>query len=359
MTRIPPESTPESTPETRPNPPPPGPDADFANDLFIADRPGTEFASIARARILAPGVGSMLFMPIVGLAAFAYPIATGPFRVPPVPALIACAALGAVALVFAYANAVRAGRHKSPAWTPFSPQSTDTRYRLRAVIPKSQRTNALGRWAMRATGVREERFPGPGRGLEPERGGFEPVILRPWLGITRQRGYRVVFYSTACTLGALLLAFAHFSLGSVLEPLRGLRAWGVMALIAACSIVAAEFLYPVFVRLSPGRLDVFRYALFGRGPPEVTTYDLTTAGLCVNFQTATIAIEPPRPPGEPLPKLVLSNKWPHFQTHPQGTAPRYLSVALCPGRTEFCQRVIQAARTTEPTPPLPDDQLLG
>tara|TARA_R110000782_G_scaffold131928_9_gene223867 strand:+ start:10257 stop:11309 length:1053 start_codon:yes stop_codon:yes gene_type:complete len=332
---------------------------DFATDLFIADRPGVEFASFGRARIIAPGVGAMLFLPLIGLTGLAYAVAVGPFGLPPVVSGIVLGVLLAAALTLAYANLIRAGTHKTPAWSAFSPQSTDTRYRLRAVIPRSRRTRRLGRWALRVTGLREESLPDPGDPLDPERGGFEPIILRPWLGVTRGRNYHAAVWTTAVVLTAVVLCFAHYSLGSVFDALRGLRAWGVIALVAACSLSVAETLFPVFIRLAPGRLDVFRFGFLGRGRPEVTTHDLRAVGLCVNFQTATLAIEKPRPPGEPLPGLVLSKKWPHHQEHPPGQHPEYLSVALCPGRTEFCQRVIQAARTTEPTPPLPDDQLLG
>lgn len=354
---------PQATPQTpsRPGLEPPAarPGPDFATDLFIADRPGSEFASLARARIIAPGVAGLLFMPVVGLTVLAYAVAVGPLGLPSLPAAVALGAVCVGALTVLYAHFIRLAPDKASAWSPFSPQSTDTRYRVRAVIPKSRRTGALGRWALRATGLREEAFPDPDAQLNPERGGFEPVIVRPWLGVTRARNYRITVWTTAAILSVLFLVFARFSLGSIATSLSGLRAWGVIALIAAGSLGVGELFFPVFLRLAPGRLDVFRFGFLGRGRPEVTSYDLRAAGVCVNFQTATVALEPPRPPGEATPKLVLSKKWPHFQEHQPGHRPDYLSVALCPGRTEFCQRVIQAARTTEPTPPLPEDDLLG
>jgi hypothetical protein len=141
--------------------------------------------------------------------------------------------------------------------------------------------------------------------------------------------------------------------------LDSFRIWGFIAIVMGSALGLAEFLWPVYLRLAPGRLDLFRYGALGRGDPRVTSYDLRRVGVCVNFAQCTIAIEPPREPGVPAPALVLAKKWPHFQQHPPGSVPDYLCVALCPGRTEFCQRLIQAARTDEPTPPLPDDRLLG
>lgn len=123
--------------------------------------------------------------------------------------------------------------------------------------------------------------------------------------------------------------------------------------------LGAELIFPVYIRIVPGRLDIFRYGFLGSGKPSVETYDLRSIGLCVDFGSFSVALEPARTPGEPIPEFVAANRWPHAKTHPEGHAPDYFTLALSPGRLENCQRLIQAARTDEPTPDLPDDELLG
>lgn len=345
-------------PRTDPAPlPPDAPAPDFANDLFIADKPGAEFAAMRRDRILAPAIGGMLFIPAIGCSALLYLVLTDVLSVPRVAAYLVCSAVAGVAMLFLTAHQSRAG---VASWKGFaSLRATDSRYRVRAVIPRNRQTPRMGRWAMLATGIEPDHYPATPDEFAAVRGGFEPVVLRPWLGIARPAPYRRVLWTTALAGTALIVAFTLSRTGSLLPMVQTLRLWGVFAIVAALAIGAAESLFPAYLRLAPGRLDVFRYPLLGRGPPRVTTYDLRVTPICVDFQTATIALEPPLPPGQALPKTVTSPRWPHWKELPPDCRPDLVCVALCPGRTEFCQRLIQAARTAEPTPPLPADRLLG
>lgn len=333
------------------------PEPDFATDLFIADKPGAEFVGMRRSRILAPTIGGMLFLPAIGCAALLYLGMVGVAGVPRVPAAIVCIAMGVAALVVLIAHNARAG---SVGWRGFGAlQGADSRYRLRVVVPRNRQTRGMARWAMLATGVQLDQYPASQDELAAVRGGFEPIIVRPWLGMQRGTAYRRTVLSAAIATVALVLAFTLTTTGSLMSMLQTFRLWGVFGIVAAVSLGTAEFLFPAYLRLAPGRLDIFRYGLLGRGEPEVDTFDLRVNPLCVDFQSATIVIEPPRPPGVPLPPTVLSSRWPHWKEYPPSYRPVYVSVALCPGRTEFCQRLIQAARTGEPTPPLPSDRLLG
>lgn len=341
---------PDPAPANEPSPP------DFARGLFIAGRPGPEFASVRHARIVAHGVAGMLFLPIIGLAYLLHLALVGMVGVPFIVSAVLCVVLGGAGFVLAIAHNVRLGDRSG--WDAFHKQSnTDTRYRLRAVIPQNRRTQRLSTWAMLATGLEQDQYPASADELAPITGGFEPIIIRPWLGVRRDQSYwRTVWLAgTGVVLGIIVFALIR---GSLLPLLDSFRLWGYMALILIAGFGLAEFLFPVYLRLAPGRLDIFRYGVLGLGRPTVTTFDLRRVGLCVNFGASMAAIEPPREPGTPLPPLVLSRKWPHFQEHALGQTPEYLCVALCPGRTEFCQRLIQAARTDEPTPPLPEDRLL-
>ena len=329
---------------------------DFRNALFIAERPGGEFASLRHARLWAPAAGGMLFMPVIGFAAILH-LALVHLGAPPAISAMICTALAFVALLQLLPRVGQlsgAGGGGGP-WQPFHLQSnTDTRYRVRAVIPRHRRTPRLGRWAMLATGAEPETMPEDPAELDAVRGGFEPIIVRPWLGAPRSRAYRNVSILAGCAVAGAIVVWV-ITTGSAIAQFGTLRMWGWMGLIVLGAVGTAEFCFPAYLRLSPGRLDLFEYPFLGAGKPRVTTHDLRTAGICVDFGSATLAIEPPRPPGEPAAPLRLGRKWPHFQEHAPEAMPTYYSVALCPGRTAFCQRLIQAARTEEPTPPLEDE----
>ena len=124
-------------------------------------------------------------------------------------------------------------------------------------------------------------------------------------------------------------------------------------------LMCAEFVWPVYLRLVPGRIDIFRYGFLGSGEPEVETHDLKKQGVCMDFGSYTMVLEPEREVGEPLPALVKAKKWPHGQVLPDDYQPRYVSVALVVGRREIAERVIQAARTAEETPPVSETSLTG
>ncbi len=330
---------------------------DFDRGLFIAAAPGPEFASVRHARIVAHGVAGLLVMPIAGLVYLLHLVLTGTLGVPKPVSLGVCVVLGAAASVYVMAHHFRFGAR--PGWDAFHKQSnTDTRHRVRAVIPPKRRTPRLQRWAMLATGLHEGRDPPTEAELAPVLGGFEPIIVRPWLGVRRDRAYWLTVLGTALAVGAGIIGVG-LARGSLLLMLSSLHIWGYGGIMLAAAFGLAEFLFPVYLCLAPGRLDIFRYGPFGIGRPRVTSLDLRRAGVCVNFADGVAAVEPAREPGVPVPALVLSKKWPYFQEHPPGHTPEYVCVALCPGRTEFCLRLVQGALTGEPTPPLPDDRLLG
>jgi hypothetical protein len=333
------------------------PQPDFATDLFIAEKPGAEFVGMRRSRILAPTIGGMMFLPAIGCSALLYLGLVGIAGVPRVAAAVVCVVCAAAALTMLIAYNARGG---TAGWSGFgSMRPSDSRFRLRVVIPRSRQTRGMARWAMLATGLQPDEYPADTEELAAVRGGFEPIIIRPWLGIQRGKHYHCTVGVAAALSLALVVAFGLATTGSLQPLFQSFRMWGVFGLVTAASLGTAEFLFPTYLRLAPGRLDIFHYRLLGRGEPIVTTYDLKSVPLCVDFQSATIVIEPPRPPGVPLPPTVLSSRWPHWKEYPPSYRPEYLSLSLCQGRTEFCQRLIQAARTNEPTPPLPSDRLLG
>jgi hypothetical protein len=153
---------------------------DFARGVFVADKPGAEFASLRNARIAAPGAAGWLFLPVIGLCYLLHLTLVSAFGVPTAVSVGVSGVLGAVGLVLVFAHTLRGGFGKPDHALFHAAANTDTRYRLRVVIPRSRQTGRLGRWAMKLAGVEQDRLPSGDEELGPQRGGFEPIIVRPW-----------------------------------------------------------------------------------------------------------------------------------------------------------------------------------
>jgi len=334
--------TPENTEET----------PDYARGLFVCEKIGHEFASLGSTGTLVSLISSqgfaMLFMSpvvvyfallnLVGASAWVAGIGAGVTGV-------AVTLVGIIML-----RRVNLSNHKGGA---FFRNESDSRYRVRAVIPRKRRTERLIRWveaAVHAELVEDE--PVQQADLEQVPGGFEPIIVRPWFGVNRGKAFwwTAIVGGIVCTAG--LLQFISLLIGGwgMILDSAGLMGYAIMGAAMVSGLVCAELIWPVYVRLVPGRLDLFRYGFLGSGTPTVETHDLKRQGVCVDFGSYTIAVEPERAIGEPLPRLVQAKKWPHGQTLPEGHVPCYVCLALVKGRREIAQRVIQAARTDESTP---------
>lgn len=330
-------------------------------DLHVSDRHGTEFASLRKAKLIAPTLSGQLVMAVLGFAGLFFLLLRHTLGLPRVTALLITLPVGALGLVYVLGLITRlsGGRQlNKQAWSAFSKPTTDTRYRLRAVIPERRRSNTLERWALLASGTESEGQSLNDQELQAVEGGFEPLIIRPWLGIKRDANYRKFLLLTMAMLAVIIFVGGWWVVGTALFA-NTFTIWGLIGIVVGGAAFLSEHAFPAYIRLAPGRLDIFRYRFLGRGEPIVTTHDLREVPLCVDFGSATIALEPPRASGVLAPDLVLSKTWPHFQEHIESAMPEYFSVALSTQREEFCRRLVQAARTTEPTPPLPSDRLLG
>ncbi|MEQ8769334.1 MAG: hypothetical protein RIB60_02375 [Phycisphaerales bacterium] len=347
---------------TPPEPSPPDPPApDFDRGLFVADRPGPEFTSVGSSAWMASfipaqgGVGSFAIGLVGGWVLAGWLGVAGPAR--SAVALVAGLAVMAAAIIalVRLGGYAKANAHAYAAYN----RSSDSRYRVRAIIPKKRAPNAIHRWLAEA-GARPDEPPTP-EDLGYTAGGFEPLIARVWFGVSRGGRYHrlvALFAVAAALLGWPVLGVTWASIVG-LPGFGGMGWYAIVALLLVGSFGAAELSMPVYLRLVPGRLDVFEFPPLGAGPPAVTTYDLARAGVCVDFGHHLVALEKPRPPGTPAPELVLAKRWPYHKTHAPGERPDYLALGLTPGRSELMRRIVQAARTTEPAPDLPADRLLG
>ncbi|MCA9303230.1 MAG: hypothetical protein KC996_03820 [Phycisphaerales bacterium] len=344
-------------------PPAPEPEPDFARGLYLSEKMGHEFSAVGKSSMLAQTILSQGFaiLFIIPIALF-YGIRNllgGSILL----AGLAAGVVGATLIILGIIAMARVRGGNNPGTSLKA--ATDSRYRIRAIIPKRRQNQGFRQWAEVTLHVKpkepEEIQQLDVDDLDAERGGFEPIIVRPWFGIERRKRF---WYATlVCGLigVSILLFLMQFVFGgwSAMMKSGGFMTYAAFGFAMVSGAIGAELIYPVYIRIVPGRLDIFRYGFLGSGKPEVQTYDLRTIGLCVDFGTFTVALERPRPPGEPLPEFVASKRWPYAKIHPDGHTPDYFTLALSPGRMEHCQKLIQAARTTEPTPDLPDDELLG
>ncbi len=336
---------------------------DFERGLFVSDKVGKEFAAVGSSGalvslVMTQGFAMLFIVPVVvffglrnlaGVAVFYAGLVSG--------------VLGVVIVILGIVMLRRV--NQSDGGTKgggFFRDESDSRYRVRAVIPPKRRSARVMRWVEAAV-YAEMRDEEPVRAdeLEMVRGGFDPIIVRPWFGIKRGKAFwwTAVVCGLVCTLGMLqLLSLIMGGWGAMLKS-SGMMGYAMTGAAMVSGLVCAELIWPVYVRLVPGRLDVFHYGFLGSGEPEVETHDLKLKGVCVDFGSYTIALEPERPAGKPLPALVQAKRWPHGQTLPEGHVPRYVCVALVVGRRELAQRVIQAARTDEATPGVSETELGG
>ncbi len=329
----------------------------------MCERPGHEFASVGSSGalvslVMTQGFAMLFLVPVVvfyglrnlaGVAVFYAGLVSG--------------VLGVVIVILGVVMLRSVNRSSGGAkGGGFFRNESDSRFRVRAVIPPKRRSARVMRWVEAAVHaeVRDEE-PVRADELESVRGGFDPIIVRPWFGIKRGRAFwwTAVVCGLVCSLGMLqLLSLIMGGWGTMLKN-SGLLGYAMTGAGMVSGLLCAELIWPVYMRLVPGRLDLFRYGFLGSGEPEVETHDLKAQGVCVDFGSYTIALEPERPVGEGLPALVQAKRWPHGQTLPEGSVPRYVCVAMVVGRRELAQRVIQAARTDEVTPGVSETELMG
>jgi hypothetical protein len=345
----------DAQPAAPPADPPAGPD--FDRGLCVCTRPGPEFATRAGRGHVGMWFAQQMPMAALGvvvLGLIALRQLVGLPDVVLVPAVV-------VAFVVLQAVILGGGRFRRPDTTGAAfARDSDARHRVRVAIPPRGRSRALTRWLDAAL------VPPPSTdaaAMAPVPGGFEPLIARAWFAQPFDRARWLTALGAAAVVAGgvwLTLLLTVGGVGSVLRtPVAGITAVGLVGLVIAAGLLTAEAAFPVYLRVVPGRLDLFRFGLLGLGGPTVRSIDLRRHGVSVDIASFGVVIEPPRPPGTPLPALVTGKTWPYSRRLPADFRPEFLSLALTPGRLELATRIVQAARTSEPPPDLPMDRLVG
>lgn len=205
---------------------------------------------------------------------------------------------------FFYRMWMRIGNARLPSSIGMSPAS-DPRYRLRVI----------------ADPLIAERFQAQLNEL-PEI--FEAYIFRV-ASRRRARSAQGLF-----ALLAAALFFAVFYISRV-------YVFTAIPLLVAGFAAAHVFIWPCYVRVRPGRIDLLEYGVLGTGVPRVRTQSLRDASVLVRLPYEVIV----HTPGEPEGWL--------YQACAGFREPKFL----------FPASVLAAARSSHPTPPLPDDALMG
>ncbi|TVQ32839.1 MAG: hypothetical protein EA376_04110 [Phycisphaeraceae bacterium] len=123
------------------------------------------------------------------------------------------------------------------------------------------------------------------------------------------------------------------SLFGVATP-EGPTLWGSPALAG----LAAAFLFPTYIRISPGKLDVIRHRAFGIGKANVESYSLRDSRVVVDFKTSSARLYDPG--------LAID---PHLKVNCGGL----------PGSKRLLKQFLRGAVSTAEAPELEGDPLVG
>lgn len=183
---------------------------------------------------------------------------------------------------------------------------------------------------------------------------FEPVIERLLFASTPGRSFIVAWVVGAglCLIGLLViaeLAGTGFRIGPVSLWSFGYFIFGLVA-FSGCLIAAA--VYPTYVRISPGRVDVITFSFLGRRVRELQRYDVGRDRVLVLLRVGAAIVEPAEDAGAPIePESAV-------KTRDSKSAPRCILFAGSMNRTGLARDILAAAISPHPTPALPEDRLL-
>lgn len=170
---------------------------------------------------------------------------------------------------------------------------------------------------------------------QPEDEPFEPVIVPVLMpeGINRTFG---LTWAAGAIVTALAIAAIMRVLGLGAFIFGG--AYIIMAVSAMLGLSLAAWLRPSYLRILPGRIDVFRYGLLGARPPRVRKIAIRGARVDIALSgMRALAVHPPPGDGNSA-YLLFHSAW---------SAERVAGA------------IMRAAVCSHPTPDAPDDALVG
>jgi len=160
---------------------------------------------------------------------------------------------------------------------------------------------------------------------------FEPIVLLTPRIIPMPAVATLLMIASAIGFCALMELLRRTTSLPLMRP-----GWFTFMAGAGVGVGVQMLFWSTYSRITPGRMDIMRFTL-GRRMPRTTTYDLRSAHVLAHMNKGTLFIRPGSP-GAPWTALSLRGVW---------------------NPTRLVHAVMRGAASTAPTPPLPDDQLLG
>lgn len=180
---------------------------------------------------------------------------------------------------------------------------------------------------------------------------FEPQVFWAGLSLPIPTLHHVLFWVIASVAGMLLTLLPGIGIpikSAVAGPFPIWFAFGVTMAVYA-------WFRPIYVRVSPRRLDIVRYRPLRSSPISVETYDVGKLRVLVDTRSSLVYLDDEntgqrRNPGDD-PKAKMRPLY--------GAALLEISTLLIPRRDALHRAIVLAAISSHPAAPLPADELLG
>ncbi len=166
---------------------------------------------------------------------------------------------------------------------------------------------------------------------------FEPVIVRVVVASSPSKAFiwTWVVGGVLALAGALMvLRYGLPGFGGAGNPVMSFMYFHI-AFGASAGALIATFVFPTYLRITPGRLDVFQFPALGIGQPRVRTHDLRKPEVTVLLNQSTLILK---------------------SSEDQGTS--FVTYATSLDRLGTSRAILAAAISPHPTPPLSERELL-
>jgi hypothetical protein len=175
---------------------------------------------------------------------------------------------------------------------------------------------------------------------------FEPVIVR--LLFAANSGAAFIWTWVAASLGSVGLIYLISIAPGIKMTLGPVSIWSfgyfVFAFAGFFGALVAAAIFPTYLRIVPGRVDVLKFGVLGRGLRSLETFNVREARVEILLKVGAAVVGPHQP---------------HERT--DGVAPKRRAIIFAGSfeRAKLARAILAAAVSEHPTPPLPDDALVG
>jgi hypothetical protein len=175
---------------------------------------------------------------------------------------------------------------------------------------------------------------------------FEPVIVR--LLFAANSGSAFIWTWIAASLGSVGLIYLISIAPGIKMTLGPVSIWSfgyfVFAFAGFFGALVAAAIFPTYLRIVPGRVDVLKFGLLGRGVRSLETFNVREDRVEVALKVGA---------------AIVQEYTPEPRAHGAAVARRAIIFAGSFERAKLARAILAAAVSEHPTPPLPDDALVG